>query len=48
MLARRAGLLKDVQEAIIPQLEYFRRRLHAEAVALAKIEIDDDFHGSSL
>src|SRR3954451_21900164 len=37
-------LLEDVEEVVVPNLEHLRGRLHAECVALAKIEVDDDAH----
>src|ERR1700753_2134604 len=41
-------LLKNVEEAIVPDLEDFRGRFRAEAVALTHIEIDNNFHGFCL
>src|SRR5262245_51811319 len=41
----RGRLVQDVEESVVPDLEDFRGRFRAEPVALADIEIDNNFHG---
>ena len=40
----RRRLLQDVQYAVVADLEYFRRCLHAEPMEVAYAQIDNDFH----
>src|SRR3954469_11698110 len=36
--------LQHVEEVVVPHLEHLGRSLHAQGVALAQIEVDDDAH----
>src|SRR5262245_26018812 len=40
--------VEDVEEVVVSHLEHFRRGSHAEGVALAEVEVDDDTHGPNL